>query len=33
VVDGMQHVDQIARGEPPANPDKIIKAYLASAPR
>ncbi len=28
VVDGMQFVDQIAKGEPPANPDKIIKAYI-----
>ena len=28
VIDGMQHVDQIAKGEPPANPDKIVKAYL-----
>ena len=28
VIDGMQHVDQIAKGEPPANPDKIVRAYL-----
>jgi peptidylprolyl isomerase len=28
VIEGMQHVDQIAKGEPPANPDKIVKAYL-----
>lgn len=28
VVEGMQFVDQIAKGEPPANPDKIIKMYL-----
>lgn len=30
VVDGMQFVDQIKRGEPPANPDKIISMQLAS---
>jgi peptidylprolyl isomerase len=30
VIDGMQHVDKIAKGEPPAKPDKIVKAYLAS---
>lgn len=30
VVDGMQFVDTIAKGEPPAVPDKIIKMYLAS---
>lgn len=30
VVDGMQFVDGVAKGEPPANPDKIIKMYLAS---
>ncbi|MCB1720775.1 MAG: peptidylprolyl isomerase [Rhodospirillales bacterium] len=29
VTDGMEHVDAIARGEPPANPDKIIKASIA----
>ncbi|MGD9806761.1 MAG: peptidylprolyl isomerase [Hyphomicrobiaceae bacterium] len=28
VVDGMQHVDQIAKGEPPANPDKMLKVYV-----
>jgi peptidylprolyl isomerase len=28
VVDGMQHVDNIAKGEPPANPDKIVRMYL-----
>jgi peptidylprolyl isomerase len=32
VVDGMQFVDLIAKGEPPPVPDKIIKMYLASAP-
>ncbi|WP_083566944.1 peptidylprolyl isomerase [Hyphomicrobium sp. CS1GBMeth3] len=31
VVDGMQHVDQIAKGEPPPKPDVIVKAYMASA--
>lgn len=30
VVDGMDHVEQIAKGEPPANPDIIVKMYLAS---
>lgn len=30
VVDGMQHVDSLARGEPPANPDMIVEAKLAS---
>ena len=25
VIEGMKNVDKIARGEPPANPDKIIK--------
>ena len=28
VVEGMQYVDQIAKGEPPPNPDKIVKMYL-----
>ena len=31
VVEGMQFVDQVAKGEPPAKPDVIIKAYVASA--
>jgi peptidylprolyl isomerase len=30
VVDGMQYVDQIAKGEPPRNPDKIIKMRPAA---
>jgi peptidylprolyl isomerase len=30
VIDGMQWVDQIERGEPPANPTKILHAYIAS---
>lgn len=30
VVSGMEFVDKIARGEPPANPDKIIKMQLAA---
>ncbi len=30
VVDGMQYVDQIAKGEPPRNPDKIIKMQVAA---
>lgn len=29
VVDGMEHVDAIARGEPPRNPDKIISLRVA----
>lgn len=28
VIDGMPNVDRITRGEPPANPDTIIRAYL-----
>lgn len=28
VVDGMNAVDNIAKGEPPVNPDKMIKMYL-----
>jgi peptidylprolyl isomerase len=30
VVDGMNHVDAIARGEPPANPDRIISLRVAA---
>jgi peptidylprolyl isomerase len=30
VVSGMEHVDKITRGEPPANPDKIVKLQLAA---
>ena len=30
VVDGMQFVDKIAKGEPPANPDKIVKMQVAA---
>ena len=30
VIDGMQYVDGIARGEPPATPTKIIHAYIAA---
>jgi peptidylprolyl isomerase len=30
VVDGMQYVDQLARGEPPAHPDKIIHMRVAA---
>jgi len=34
VVDGMQHVDQIALGEPPPSPDKMLKVYVqADGPR
>jgi peptidylprolyl isomerase len=28
VIEGMQYVDQIAKGEPPANPDVMQKVYL-----
>lgn len=30
VIDGMEFVDMIAKGEPPANPDKIIKMQVAA---
>ena len=30
VVSGMEFVDKIKRGEPPANPDKIVKMQLAA---
>lgn len=30
VVEGMQFVDQIKRGEPPSNPDKIVKMQVAA---
>ncbi|MFM9890275.1 MAG: peptidylprolyl isomerase [Rickettsiales bacterium] len=30
VSEGMEHVDKIARGEPPANPDKIISMKVAA---
>ena len=30
VVEGMEHVDKIARGEPPANPDKMISVKVAA---
>ncbi len=30
VIDGMQFVDAIERGEPPANPSRILHAYIAS---
>ena len=32
VVDGMDLVDQIAKGEPPAKPDKMLKVYVADHP-
>jgi len=28
VVSGMEHVDQVRKGEPPANPDKILRMYI-----
>jgi peptidylprolyl isomerase len=30
VTDGMEHVDNIARGEPPRSPDTLVKFSLAS---
>ncbi len=33
VIDGMQFVDRIAPGEPPAKPDIIVKMYLATNPK
>jgi peptidylprolyl isomerase len=30
VIEGMENVDQINRGEPPANPDKIISVKVAA---
>jgi len=30
VIDGMSNIDAIKRGEPPANPDKIVKMQMAS---
>lgn len=30
VTDGMEEIDKIAKGEPPANPDKIVKMTIAA---
>ncbi len=30
VVDGMENVDKIKRGEPPSNPDKMLSVKVAS---
>jgi peptidylprolyl isomerase len=30
VISGMEHVDRIARGEPPANPDRMLKVRVAA---
>ncbi|MDQ2879046.1 MAG: peptidylprolyl isomerase, partial [Pseudomonadota bacterium] len=30
VIDGMQYVDAIARGEPPADPSRILHAWIAA---
>jgi cyclophilin family peptidyl-prolyl cis-trans isomerase len=30
VVEGMEYVDQIAKGEPPRNPDKMVKVTVGS---
>jgi peptidylprolyl isomerase len=29
----MEHIDRVAKGEPPANPDRMLKVYLQSEPR
>ncbi|SET03232.1 peptidylprolyl isomerase [Oceanicella actignis] len=28
VISGMEHVDRIARGEPPRNPDRMLRVYV-----
>jgi hypothetical protein len=30
VISGMEHVDKIARGEPPASPDRMISVKVAA---
>lgn len=30
VIDGMEHVDAITRGEPPANPDRMVSVKVAA---
>lgn len=30
VTEGMDYIDQVAKGEPPANPDKIVKMQVAA---
>lgn len=30
VTEGMEHIDALAKGEPPANPDKIVKMQVAA---
>ncbi len=30
VTDGMEHIDSVAKGEPPANPDKIVSMKVAA---
>jgi len=32
VIAGMTYVDQLEKGEPPANPSRIIRAYVGQAP-
>jgi peptidylprolyl isomerase len=32
VVEGMEHVDAVARGEPPRKPDKIVRMRVAGDP-
>jgi peptidylprolyl isomerase len=33
VIEGMEHVDKIAKGEPPRNPDVMLKVYVLSEVR
>lgn len=30
VIEGMEHVDGLARGEPPADPDRMVDVYVAA---
>ncbi|MEL7081970.1 MAG: peptidylprolyl isomerase, partial [Pseudomonadota bacterium] len=30
VIEGMEHVDDIVRGEPPSNPDRMISVKVAA---
>ncbi|MCK5385506.1 MAG: peptidylprolyl isomerase, partial [Alphaproteobacteria bacterium] len=31
VTEGMEYIDKVAVGEPPANPDKIVKMTVVAA--
>lgn len=33
VIEGMENVDKLARGEPPAQPDRMVKVYLLADKR